>query len=559
MNEKLRILLLEDNFSDAELIQRELRKFGFDFEVRWAENKAAFLDALDTFVPDILLADYALPGFDGMAALSLARRRFEDIPLILVSGAIGEETAIECLKAGATDYVLKQRLKRLGTVIRRALLESEQLTERKRAEEALRQAKDELEHKVRERTAELVRTVDTLQEEIAQRRRAEDDVRLANAQLQERAVQLRALARQLTVVESRERNRIAKILHDHLQQQLASAKLQVTWLDQLTGDDLALAAARIEDILSEAIKVSRSLTAELSPPILHEAGLEAGLEWLVRRMLDEYALRVDLTVDDRSELDEDVRIMLFESVRELLFNVVKHAKVSWAEVRVQPVDETGMLITVRDEGVGFDPLQLKPSGDNYPGFGLFTIQERIDLIGGHLKISSALEKGSCFSLLVPYAHQAAAPLSGASYPEPAQTCAETVLEDEAPLIRVLIADDHAIFRDGIARLLNRERDIQVVAEAGSGREAVELARKTAPDLILMDISMPEVNGIEATRIICRESPDIRIIGFSMYEDEERSLAILKAGAVGHKTKGCAASDLLEAIRRCMRAKSVGGP
>jgi signal transduction histidine kinase len=141
----IRILILEDNFSDTRLIERELRKDNLDFTVLWAKDKEAFLEALATYSPDILLVDYSLPGFDGMTAMALARSRYGDIPVVLVSGAIGEERAIEALRAGATDYVLKQGLKRLGPVIRRALQEAEQAAEKKRALEELKRSNEELE------------------------------------------------------------------------------------------------------------------------------------------------------------------------------------------------------------------------------------------------------------------------------------------------------------------------------------------------------------------------------------------------------------------------------
>jgi PAS domain S-box-containing protein len=142
MSKQIRILILEDNASDAELVQLELRRAGLDLMVQWAQDKASFLHALDESVPDLVLADYSLPGFDGIAAIAMARERYSDMPVIIVSGAIGEETAIEALKAGATDYVLKQRLGRLGPVVERALREAEELVERKRTEDALRESQE---------------------------------------------------------------------------------------------------------------------------------------------------------------------------------------------------------------------------------------------------------------------------------------------------------------------------------------------------------------------------------------------------------------------------------
>ena len=151
MAKQVQILIVEDNASDAELMKRELDKAGFDFAVQWAQGKETFLAALDIFTPDLILADHSLPGFDGLTAMASARQRWAYIPVIIVSGAIGEELAIETLKAGATDYVLKQRLGRLGPVVRRAIREAQEVAQRKQAEEALRQANEQL----RERTARL--------------------------------------------------------------------------------------------------------------------------------------------------------------------------------------------------------------------------------------------------------------------------------------------------------------------------------------------------------------------------------------------------------------------
>ena len=129
MDRQIQILILDDEASDAALVERELRKAGIDFRAKCVQDKRAFLQALDDFTPDLVLSDYSLPGFDGLSALALVRQRFPDIPVIVVSGAIGEEVAIETLKSGATDYVLKERLGRLGQVVRRALKEAEQLAE----------------------------------------------------------------------------------------------------------------------------------------------------------------------------------------------------------------------------------------------------------------------------------------------------------------------------------------------------------------------------------------------------------------------------------------------
>lgn len=134
---ELHILILEDVTTDAELIKDELREAGTVFTPNCVKDNVSYLKALDEFSPDIILSDYSLPSFDGLSALKLAVKMCPDVPFIFVSGALGEETAIELLKQGATDYVLKSRLSRLGPAVSRALQEVKERNERKMAVEAL--------------------------------------------------------------------------------------------------------------------------------------------------------------------------------------------------------------------------------------------------------------------------------------------------------------------------------------------------------------------------------------------------------------------------------------
>jgi DNA-binding NarL/FixJ family response regulator len=138
MSEDLRILILEDVPADAELIQYELTESGVTHTPCCVSDKASYFKALNEFSPDLILSDYSLPSFDGLSALKLAVGRCPDVPFIFVSGALGEETAVELLKQGAVDYVLKDRLFRLGPAITRALQEVRERRERQMAEEALK-------------------------------------------------------------------------------------------------------------------------------------------------------------------------------------------------------------------------------------------------------------------------------------------------------------------------------------------------------------------------------------------------------------------------------------
>ena len=379
------------------------------------------------------------------------------------------------------------------------------------------QAKESLESTVKDRTASLT---------------------IANRELEGRTRQLRMLAGELTMAEQRERKRLAQILHDGLQQHLAAAKLQVGSLAGNCGGDGANAAALIEEMLSDAIQLSRSLSADLSPPVLYTSGLAAALDWLARAMRDRHGLTVEFTSGDVPELPEDVKVLLFESARELLFNCAKHSGVSKAEVCIQ-VEDGRLQISVSDSGSGFNP-QTSRLGDNGGGLGLFSIRERLALLGGELEIDSSLGNGSRFTMSVP--------VSAPSH------SGETEHVHPKQIIRVLLVDDHALFRDGLARLCKREPDIQVLGQAGSGEEAIALAQAFNPDVILMDINMPGMNGIEATAAICKNQQGVQIIGLSMYEDESHMLSMRQAGAVDYITKGVPAPELIAAIRACRQKR-----
>jgi len=141
---KLRALLVEDNALDAALVVRALCKDGFDIAADVVQDEAAFTRALRTHPPEVVLADYNLPNWKGMEALKVLLSEGLDIPMILVSGALGDVTAVECIKQGATDYVLKDELARLPEVIRRALREKNERSLRHQVEEDLARKIDEL-------------------------------------------------------------------------------------------------------------------------------------------------------------------------------------------------------------------------------------------------------------------------------------------------------------------------------------------------------------------------------------------------------------------------------
>jgi len=126
MNEPIKVLILEDMPSDVELMQRELRKSGLQFTAVLTDTKAGLVGHLEKFRPDIILSDYRMPSFDGLAALDIVKEKAPETPFIIVSGSIGEEQAVEAIKRGASDYVLKDRIARLGSAVERALRDAKE-------------------------------------------------------------------------------------------------------------------------------------------------------------------------------------------------------------------------------------------------------------------------------------------------------------------------------------------------------------------------------------------------------------------------------------------------
>ncbi len=389
----------------------------------------------------------------------------------------------------------------------------------KQTEAELRRSRDELEHRVQQRTHEL-------------RRRAE---------------QLARLASELTLTEQRERRRLAQVLHDHLQQLLVGAKFGLEALARRVPSPHETVVSQIQELLDESINVSRSLTVELSPPILHEAGLAAGLEWLARWFKEKQGLEVELELETAASPDaDDIKILLFQAVRELLLNVVKHSGSAEARVTLKAHDHDWLVLIVSDRGRGFDPQSLAGAELLKSGFGLMSIRERLGLLGGRLEIASQPHEGTRLTLLAPLRPR----------PTEQPTATIQIIDEEAsptPVspndrLRILLVDDHQVVREGLTAILSDEPDLEIVGEAVDGLDAVQKARQLAPDVILMDFTMPRMDGVEATRVIRREQPRIRLIGLSMYEEPDRAQAMIAAGADAYASKSGEIDTLLKLIR-----------
>jgi PAS domain S-box-containing protein len=373
---------------------------------------------------------------------------------------------------------------------------------------------------------------------------------VALQELRHRAAQLQKLTLELSQAEDRERKRLAEILHDDLQQVLAAAKFHLGMLNsRIRGDEeMEELIGQTGNLLREAIGKSRSLSHELSPAVLYQSDLGDTFEWLARQVQAKHGLTVHVEVRGRIEpRSEPLRAFLYKAAREMLFNVVKHAGVDEARLRLQRVHDR-VWLTISDRGRGFDSKALHAAG----GFGLMSIRERVEMLGGRVRIRSAAGRGSVFLISVPD-HQViltAVATEPASCPSEGRigVACESERDSVTRCLRVLLVDDHKVVREGLASLLSSEPDIDIVGQAANGREAVDMAGRLQPDVVVMDVAMPVMSGDEATGRIKQSLPGTRVIALSMFQEPPVVETMRKAGAEAYLLKTSPVEVLLSAIR-----------
>jgi signal transduction histidine kinase len=253
----------------------------------------------------------------------------------------------------------------------------------------LRQAKDELELRVLERTK-------ALQEEVAERRKAHES-------LLEHRQRLRAMTARLARAEEAERRRIARGLHDEIGQALAMAKIKLSTLEGADQDEVRSTAAEIRRFMEQAIRQVRTLTFELGSRVLYDFGLEAAIENALEA-LPRDQIRATFQDDGTPKpLTEEVQVSLLQATKELLHNVVKHSQAKNVQVRLARVDKE-VQVTVQDDGIGYEAGTTAAKRSNpQGGFGLFSIRERLDYVGGRLLIDSSPGQGMRVMMYAPIA------------------------------------------------------------------------------------------------------------------------------------------------------------
>jgi PAS domain S-box-containing protein len=364
----------------------------------------------------------------------------------------------------------------------------------------------------------------------------------AENQIIEHREMLRALTSELVLAEERERRRLATELHDHIGHALVMAKMQL--LELADGELPKTCLSRVQPtvgLIEQLIQQARSLTFELSPPVLHELGLSAALEWLTSQLAENQGLDARFNGDGfDSELHPELRILLFQAVRELVRNVVRHAQATELGVQLEN-DSNTVCIKVSDNGRGFEITADMWEAGQQSGFGLFSIRERMRYLGGEFQLDSRPGKGTTVTLKTPLDYVSSEELARYAHLQHPR------LRTPDQPVSILLADDHQLIRTGLVNLVNKHPGLRIVGEADNGNEAVELALKLKPDVVVMDIDMPVKDGISATEELLARLPGTRVLALSMHADRHYVRRMFSAGAMGYLLKDAAAEDLARAI------------
>jgi two-component system cell cycle sensor histidine kinase/response regulator CckA len=517
----LRLLLLEDDLVDADLVAATLAEAGLECSACRVDTRSEFVAALETGAFDLILADYSIPGFDGMTALALARQQAPDIPFLFVSATIGEELAIDAMHHGATDYVLKQRLGRLVPSVQRALRERDERRERKRAEEALAQSERQF------RQAQKMEAVGRLAGGIAH-----DFNNL------------------LTVIMGYSHVLATELGREHP----LYTKIEET---QKAGERAAM-------LVRQLLAFSRK--QPLEPKHLSLNNVVGNLEGMLQRLIGA-DIRLVIRLDpgnsqvraDQGQL-EQVLMNLVVNAKDAMPNggtlTIETAQVELAKSPLYHVDPLPpgpyVKLSVGDTGSGmdretqahiFEPFFTTKEEGKGSGLGLSTVFGIVTQSGGAIDVTSRVAHGTRFDIFFP---RVAADVYAASSPQPfAQPAGgnETILlvEDDAS-VRILL-------RDALRKLGYR------VIEAKQGLEACLLASQELDqlDLLLTDMVMPGMGGRDLAQHLMTIKPDLRILFMSGFTDDVGILAGHEQGTSGFLQKPFTPELLARTVRKILDA------
>lgn len=516
------IVFLEDSWSDAALVEHELRRAGIEFELHVVTSEKEFVANMESVQPDLVLSDFSLPQFSGLEALRIVRKGSHDIPFIIVTGSQSEEVAVECMREGATDYILKTNLMRLPSAVRNALKRG--VSERQRIE--------------------AVKALEKSQEQLLQAQKLEAVGRLAGG-----------------------------ISHDFNNLLTAIMGYSELTLRQLPSEDplrrniqeIKRASDRAASLTRQLLAFSRKQVMQLRVFDLNSVVTE--LERMLRRMIGE-------DVDLRTTLQEGVENIKADpgQIEQVIMNLVVNARdampgggkltietasvyldETYAQNHIEPKPGNYVMLAVSDTGLGvpedvrqhiFEPFFTTKEAGKGTGLGLSTVYGIVKQSGGHIWVYSEIGKGTTFKIYFPSVIDKADDYRSQTEPATVPTGTETVLlVEDADLVR------------NLARDVLKNRGYNVL-EAGDGPTARFICRNYEQEihLLLTDVVMPRVSGTELATELLVIHPEMLVLYMSGYtEDAIVNHGVLESG-VNFIQKPFSADQLAFRVREVLDTK-----
>jgi PAS domain S-box-containing protein len=638
METKLKILMVEDVSSDAELIKREIKKSNIQFIELIVETKDAYIKALQEFNPDLIISDYSLPSFDGMQALTLRNDLAPIIPFILVTGSINEETAVEVMKAGADDYVIKEHITRVGSAIKTALEKKELIRSRKQMEEKLiweqymihsliENIPDNIYFKdlesrfirINQAMTRLFDLKDPLQalgksdndffktEHSQQAYKDEQEIiktgkpiigkeeletwfdrpprwvlttKMPLRDAMGNIIGTFGISRDITKLKKAEEELIKAKEKAEESDHLKTAFLQnisheirtplnaIIGFSSFLGNPELTTDKRKEFI--NIINISNDQLLSIISGIIALATLESGQEQIEEKktdinlvMLNVYEqfllnpISPEVTFSYHTALPNELAFVYTDPVKlmQILVNIVGNALKFTHKGYVRfgyTLIEGVLQFFVEDTGIGIAEKMHKLIFERFrqvdnsatrkyggTGLGLALSKGYIELLGGNIKLTSQPGKGSVFFFTLPYkpvikTKTAVKTDSGVSKIALLQSKTILVAEDETNNF-LLVYEILNTLKLNVIRVVN-------------GLEAVNISSAgNLPDLILMDIKMPVMDGIEATKKIKKRYPGLPIIALTAYTLENEKKRMFESGCDDYLEKPVRYQMLLDTL------------
>jgi len=633
-----KVLIVEDTSSDAELIEREILKTlkSCDFRRVWTEE--GYLTAIREFRPDIILSDYSMPGFDGLMALKLAKENIPHIPFIIVTGSINEDVAVECMRSGAWDYVIKEFIKRLGQAVLNVLEQARIRHEKNHTQEALI-ASEERHRSLFENNIAMMLLIDAIDGSIIDANPAachyygydRDELKsmkisqinilpekevfreLEKARLQKRIQfhfqhrlkdgSVRDVEVYSSCIKVFGKKVLHSIIHDitskkKLERDLIAAKEKAeendrlktaflhnvsheirTPLNAIVGFSSFLNMPNLPDEkrkeFTDIINLSSEQLLSIITDIISVATLEAGQEKVNKKetdinhaMLAVYeqfcikSLFPNISINYHSDIPDSAALVMTDGVKlmQILTNLVGNAlkytrkgKVEFSCSRIK----NELYFVIEDTGIGIPKEMHHKIFDRFwqvdstvtreyggTGLGLSITRAYVELMGGKIWLDSEPGKGSIFYFTIPYE-----PVGITQRTETPVT--EIILTGPPPGKTILIAEDENNNYLLIRELLSDYGLILVHAE--NGLQAVDICKARSDlDLVLMDIKMPVMDGMEATQRIKKTRPGLAVIAVTAYAYDTDRKRLLDHGFDDYIAKPLRREELVPMLKRYLQ-------